>query len=135
MELSFLQKDACIAIGLMSGTSADGIDAAVVELRGCGTDTRVRQLGFITLPFTDEARQKILQVAGGAPLDSREICLLNFYLGGLSADAWKPAARRVSSPATWTLWAAMGRPSGTSLRAQTTWAARCGPRCKLASQA
>ena len=59
MELSFLQKDACIAIGLMSGTSADGIDAAVVELRGCGNDTRVRQLGFITLPFSDEARQKI----------------------------------------------------------------------------
>ena len=28
MKLSFLQKDACIAIGLMSGTSADGIDAA-----------------------------------------------------------------------------------------------------------
>ena len=136
MELSFLQKDACIAIGLMSGTSADGIDAAVVELRGCGTDTRVRQLGFITLPFSDEARQKILQVAGGAPLDSREICLLNFYLGDLSADAClKPAARRVSSPAMWTLWAAMGRPSGTSLWAQTTWAARCGPRCKLASQA
>lgn len=99
MELSFLQKDACIAIGLMSGTSADGIDAAVVELRGCGTDTRVRQLGFITLPFSDEARQKILQVAGGAPLDSREICLLNFYLGGLSADACLEACRAAGYPA------------------------------------
>ena len=33
MELSFLQKDACIAIGLMSGTSAAGIAAAVVGLR------------------------------------------------------------------------------------------------------
>ena len=66
---------------------------AVVELRGCGTDTRVRQLGFITLPFSDEARQKILQVAGGAPLDSREICLLNFYLGDLSADACLEACR------------------------------------------
>ena len=76
MELSFLQKDACIAIGLMSGTSADGIDAAVVELRGCGTDTRVRQLGFITLPFSDEARQKILQVAGGAirVMGGKRIC-------------------------------------------------------------
>ena len=82
--------------GLMSGTSADGIDAAVVELRGCGTDTRVRQLGFITLPFSDEARQKILQVAGGAPLDSREICLLNFYLGALSADACLEACRAAS---------------------------------------
>ena len=93
MELDFLRKDACIAIGLMSGTSADGIDAAVVELRGCGTDTKVRQLGFITLPFTDEARQKILQVAGGASLTSREICLLNFYLGELSADACVEACR------------------------------------------
>ena len=93
MELSFLKKDACIAIGLMSGTSADGIDAAVVELRGCGTDTKVRQLGFITLPFSDETRQKILQVAGGAQLDSREICLLNFYLGDLSADACLEACR------------------------------------------
>ena len=69
MELSFLQKDACIAIGLMSGTSADGIDAAVVELRGCGTDTRVRQLGFITLPFTDAVRSRILQVAADLPAE------------------------------------------------------------------
>lgn len=57
MKLSFLQKVPA-SHGLMSGTSADGIDAAVVELRGCGTDTRVRQLGFITLPFSDEARRK-----------------------------------------------------------------------------
>lgn len=87
MELSFLQKPACIALGLMSGTSADGVDAVAVELSGCGTQTVVRQLGFVTLPFSDEARTRILAVAGGCALDAREICLLNFYLGGLFADA------------------------------------------------
>ena len=36
MELSFLQKDACIAIGLMSGTSMDGIDAVLADMRARG---------------------------------------------------------------------------------------------------
>ena len=54
-----------LAIGLMSGTSADGIDAALVEISGRSTTTKVRQLAFITLPFTDAVRNRILRVAAG----------------------------------------------------------------------
>ena len=76
-----------LAIGLMSGTSADGIDAVLVEISGCSTSTHVRQMAFVTLPFTDAVRSRILQVAAGNFGGSEELCLMNFLLGKLSADA------------------------------------------------
>lgn len=76
-----------LAIGLMSGTSADGIDAVLVEISGCSTNTHVRQMAFVTLPFTDAVRSHILQVAAGNFGGSEELCLMNFLLGKLSADA------------------------------------------------
>lgn len=71
----------------MSGTSADGIDAVLVEISGCSTNTHVRQMAFVTLPFTDAVRSRILQVAAGNFGGSEELCLMNFLLGKLSADA------------------------------------------------
>lgn len=76
-----------LAIGLMSGTSADGIDAVLVELTGCGATTRVTQQAFLTLPFSDETRRRILRVAAGDFGGSEELCRMNFYLGALHADA------------------------------------------------
>ena len=89
MKRALFHDDASprLAIGLMSGTSADGIDAALVEISGCSTDTRVRLLSFLTLPFSDAARARILRVAAGDFGGTEELCLLNFYLGELSADA------------------------------------------------
>ncbi|MEG0493286.1 MAG: anhydro-N-acetylmuramic acid kinase [Clostridia bacterium] len=82
-----IQKDEKLAIGLMSGTSADGIDAALVSIRGAGLTTAVKQLAFCTLPFSEEARARILCLAGGEAGGSHELSLFSFWLGQCSADA------------------------------------------------
>lgn len=82
-----------LAIGLMSGTSADGIDAVLVEIIGCGVETRVSQRAFVSLPFSDEARTRILRVAAGDFGGSEELCRMNFFLGALCADACEAVCR------------------------------------------
>ena len=63
--LKFLMdKDPVLAIGLMSGTSADGMDAALVRIKGWGLGTRVEQLSFVSLPYEPQVRSAILRLAG-----------------------------------------------------------------------
>ena len=47
-------------VGLISGTSADGIDVALVELEGAGETTRARMLDFRTRPYDPELRARVL---------------------------------------------------------------------------
>lgn len=74
-------------IGLMSGTSADGVDAALVEITGCGTGTRLVQKGFVSIPYEEDTRRELLALASGSVGGSRALCLMNFRLGELFADA------------------------------------------------
>ena len=46
-------------LGLMSGTSADGVDAALVRITGCGTRTRLDPLGFEFLAYPDDLRAEV----------------------------------------------------------------------------
>lgn len=85
-------------IGLMSGTSVDGIDAALVDINGCGTCTQVRQLAFVTLPFPPQVRRRILELAGGEIGGSRELCLLHVLLGQLFADACEAVCHAAGVP-------------------------------------
>lgn len=84
---ALMQKNEKLVIGLMSGTSADGVDAVLVRLTGHGTSTRVQQLAFVSPPYTEEVRSRILRVAQGDFGGSREICLMNVLLGQLFVDA------------------------------------------------
>ncbi len=91
------EKPFRLVVGLMSGTSADGVDAVLTKITGCGTKTKVEQLGFYFEPFDAQTRQKILQICGGEEGGSREICLLATHLGKLYARAVRELLRRTGT--------------------------------------
>jgi anhydro-N-acetylmuramic acid kinase len=74
-----------LAIGLMSGTSLDGIDAALVELNGSIDTPEWRVHGFLELPYSTAQRHAIHEgiVNGGAA----SLCRLHADIGEWFADA------------------------------------------------
>jgi anhydro-N-acetylmuramic acid kinase len=84
-----------IAMGLISGTSMDGIDVAIVEIESApGAAARPRKLKeFATIPYPPDVRLSLLAALAhsGAPKSpyaaARDICALNFALGEAFASA------------------------------------------------
>jgi len=77
-------------VGLMSGTSADGIDAAIVDVGPRG----VKLLAFDTYPYPPALRRRVFALFGPRTSRVDEICHLNFVLGELFAAAVLRLARR-----------------------------------------
>ncbi len=75
------------AIGLMSGTSADGVDAALIEIKGKGLDCKVDLIAFKKFPFQKRLRELIHKVSTPEYGRVDLICRLNFLLGELFARA------------------------------------------------
>ena len=84
-----LKTDKKYVIGLMSGTSVDGIDAAIVEIRGHGLETTVDLIAFKTFPFPTGVPQRILDLCQPDTGRVDDICEMNFYIGYLFAEAVK----------------------------------------------
>jgi len=76
-----------LAVGLMSGTSVDGVDAALVRLAGPAEQPRARLRAFVTLPYPPMVKQWVLRVALGDQSTAGEVSQLNFLLGELFAKA------------------------------------------------
>ena len=76
-----------IGIGLMSGTSADSIDAACVRIEGAPPRLDWELLSFITLPMTQELRQEIFAAFRPETGTVDKLCQLNFTLGEWFAKA------------------------------------------------
>lgn len=84
MDLARLRnKTERYVIGLMSGTSCDGIDAVLVRVKGTGSDLAIKVIRSKTFPYTPVFRLRLL-----APrMDAAEVCALNYELGKRFAEA------------------------------------------------
>ncbi len=85
---SIINKKKKLAIGLMSGTSMDGIDACLVEIEGNYTDTKINVIDFMTSDYSKEDKERIFKLCHVKTSTVNEICCMNTYLGdkmGLAA--------------------------------------------------
>jgi anhydro-N-acetylmuramic acid kinase len=84
MDLSALrEKRERFIVGLMSGTSCDGIDAALVRIKGTGPKLHLKFIGIRSFPYPDFLRNRLLSPV----MSSHEVCQLNFELGERFGDA------------------------------------------------
>lgn len=74
-------------MGLISGTSVDGIDVALVEITGCQRDLTVDFVTGATYPYPSELRSQILQVCSGTPLSLAELAQLDDAIARTFAQA------------------------------------------------
>jgi anhydro-N-acetylmuramic acid kinase len=81
------QKRRRRVVGIMSGTSVDGIDAALVEIEGSGAEARVHLEAFRTYPFPAATRTKVFRLFDPRQARVDQICNLDFILGELFARA------------------------------------------------
>lgn len=76
-----------LVVGLMSGTSVDGIDAVLVEITGAGSATKLRQIDFVTVPFPAGFKELVLRNSRTGTSDVADIARLNFLIAQLYSDA------------------------------------------------
>ena len=79
-----------LVIGLLSGTSADGTDAALCEIGGAGEATDLHVLAFATVPFARALRERIF---GLRQADNAELADVGVLLGEAFAEAALEACR------------------------------------------
>lgn len=72
-------------VGLMSGTSADAVDAALVDIARRGRTLRISPMAFVSLSYSRSLQQRIVDLSLHGHV--AEICHMNVYLGELFAKA------------------------------------------------
>ena len=77
------QKPERRIIGLMSGTSLDGLDVALCRITGSGPGTRVIVERFATVPYDEDLKKDIRTIFAKDTIEFEQLCLLNPYIGRL----------------------------------------------------
>ncbi|MBD1367512.1 anhydro-N-acetylmuramic acid kinase [Mucilaginibacter sp. ZT4R22] len=80
------QKEERLGIGLMSGTSLDGLDIALCSFSGSGLQTQFRLINFITTPYKEAFKKEVQQVFAQKQVSLEKVTLLNAYIGSFHAE-------------------------------------------------
>lgn len=84
-----------LVVGVMSGTSADGVDVALARVSGGGwSQLRGSLLAHTTLPFEPSVRKEVLRVAENGAITAGELSQLNFRLGQIFGEAVVVACKK-----------------------------------------
>ncbi|MGB7581879.1 MAG: anhydro-N-acetylmuramic acid kinase [Sedimentisphaerales bacterium] len=79
----FSQKSRMRVAGLMSGTSVDGVDVAIIDI----DNEKVSVQAFETFPYSATLRRDILRLCGAESCNVADVCHLNFVLGEVFAES------------------------------------------------
>lgn len=74
-------KPSRLIIGLMSGTSFDGLDIALCKCLGAGLNTTIELLQFATMPYNEDFKKEIKSIFSKRDADLEKVCLLNAWIG------------------------------------------------------
>ena len=74
-------KQERMVVGLMSGTSMDGLDIALCSIKGSGTDTKFELKAFTTVDYSNDFKEKILSIFSKEIVALETLCLLNAWVG------------------------------------------------------
>ena len=67
-------------LGLMSGTSLDGLDIALCEVSGAGVSTKLKLIEFTTVTYTTAFKEKVLPIFSKQVVSLEQLCLLNPWI-------------------------------------------------------
>src|SRR5699024_6572713 len=82
-----VERSGHYVIGLMSGTSLDGIDAALIKILDGKEGMEIQPVHFRALPFSRETKDKIMELCSPDISRIEDLSLMNMFLGHLFADA------------------------------------------------
>jgi anhydro-N-acetylmuramic acid kinase len=83
---SIAKKEERFIIGLMSGTSVDGLDVALCSIKGSGSNTNLKLLNFETIPFDKHFKEEIKTILSKRAVDLEKVCMLNAHIAIVHAE-------------------------------------------------
>jgi len=90
------RKKTKIVIGLMSGTSVDALDVAVVEITGSGEETKLNLLKYQEYQYSSGLKDLVLKSSLTQTSNIENICRLNFLLPQIYSDAIKKVCNKIN---------------------------------------